>query len=263
MLGPVGDSRLTTLDSSVPSSTHGPRRARCVGDRTTTHVRRLDAIRAMSADAAGRRVTYADRGLGAALQHDSWDRAWCASTAAPSREARCCATARATDGRNATHCASARPSATPRGRSVRTAAISPSARLRLKAGGAIGVDVETMQPTEGAPRSRRALLRELPPKRDWARPPTRTAHFRQLWVLEEAYLKALGVGLAGGSTRSTAASRRRRSSRASPAGGRARLVVTRRVTAATSASRVRSDHAFALKLLEVGACGAQGLDPSR
>jgi phosphopantetheinyl transferase len=64
----------------------------------------------------------------------------------------------------------------------------------LSAHGAIGVDVET-----GRPRSLESVAQRYftPEEARWvaAEPEPR---FRLLWVLKEAYLKALGVGLAGG-----------------------------------------------------------------
>ena len=66
--------------------------------------------------------------------------------------------------------------------------------VAVEAGGAIGIDVETTEPTEGAELAQRYFT---PAEARWvAADPD--ARFRQLWVLKEAYLKMLGVGLAGG-----------------------------------------------------------------
>lgn len=61
--------------------------------------------------------------------------------------------------------------------------------------GAIGVDVETRTPRT----STAALAAEhfTPLETEWIRSDP-DLRFRMLWVLKEAYLKALGVGLAGG-----------------------------------------------------------------
>ncbi|HUQ53146.1 MAG TPA: 4'-phosphopantetheinyl transferase superfamily protein [Gammaproteobacteria bacterium] len=64
----------------------------------------------------------------------------------------------------------------------------------LAAAGAVGVDVETAGPRSVAAVAERFFTAA---EARWvaAQPEPR---FRQLWVLKEAYLKALGVGLAGG-----------------------------------------------------------------
>jgi len=63
-----------------------------------------------------------------------------------------------------------------------------------EAGGAIGIDVETTEPTEGASIAQRYFT---PSESRWVSADP-DARFRQLWVLKEAYLKMLGVGLSGG-----------------------------------------------------------------
>ena len=66
--------------------------------------------------------------------------------------------------------------------------------VAIEAGGAIGIDVETTEPAAGEDLAQRYFT---PAEARWvAADPD--ARFRQLWVLKEAYLKMLGVGLAGG-----------------------------------------------------------------
>ncbi len=63
--------------------------------------------------------------------------------------------------------------------------------------GALGIDVETRRP-----RTELAVIAEryfTPAEARWIETDP-DARFRMLWVLKEAYLKALGVGLAGGLT---------------------------------------------------------------
>ena len=66
--------------------------------------------------------------------------------------------------------------------------------VAAEAGGAIGIDVETTEPTDGRPIAERYFT---PAEGRWVGADP-DARFRQLWVLKEAYLKMLGVGLAGG-----------------------------------------------------------------
>ena len=66
--------------------------------------------------------------------------------------------------------------------------------VATEAGGAIGIDIETTERTEGAPIAQRYFT---PAEALWVGVDP-DARFRQLWVLKEAYLKMLGVGLAGG-----------------------------------------------------------------